>query len=55
MAINIADLVKMKKQLNIYKDFKEQENKKYEEIENTLTELNSKFSQMQERYIPVNI
>ena len=55
MGLNIADLIKMKKQLNIYKDFKEKENKKYEEIENSLADLNYKFNIIQDRYIPVNV
>lgn len=45
----------MKKQLNIYKDYKEKENKKYEEIENSLADLNYKFNIIQDRYIPLNV
>lgn len=55
LGINIADLVNMKKQLNIYKDYKEKENKKYEEIENSLADLNYKFNIIQDRYIPLNV
>ena len=55
MAVNIADVIKKKKQLNIYKDFKEKENQKYEDIENTLAELQFKYDKIQERYIPINL
>lgn len=55
MAVNIANIIKIKKQLNIYKDFKEKENQKYEDIENTLAELQFKYDKIQERYIPINL
>ena len=55
MGINIANLAKIKKQLNIYKDFKEKENKKFDEIESTLAELRFSYNELQERYIPLNL
>ena len=55
MAVNITNIIKIKKQLNIYKDFKEKENQKYEDIENTLAELQFKYNKIQERYIPINL
>ena len=55
MGVNIANLAKIKKQLNIYKDFKEKENKKFDEIESTLAELRFSYNKLQERYIPLNL
>ena len=55
MGVNIANLVKIKKQLNIYKDYKERENEKYEEIENSLAELQTTYSKLNQRYIPKNL
>lgn len=55
MGINIANIIKIKKQLEVYKDFKEQENQKYEDIENTLAELQFKYNKLEERYIPINL
>ena len=50
--LNIKNLLKIKKQLNIYKDYKERENTKFEEIQNTLAELQLTYNKLQERYIP---
>lgn len=55
LGINVANLVKIKKELNKYKDYKEIENAKYEEISNCLEELNSLYKQNEERYIPINL
>ena len=53
--VNIANLVKIKKQLGIYRDYKEREIKKYDEIENTLADLELKYKKLNERYIPRNL
>ena len=53
--LNIKNLLKIKKQLNIYKDYKERENTKFEEIQNTLAELQLTYNKLQERYIPKNL
>jgi len=55
MGINIANLAKIKKQLNIYRDYKKKENAKYDEIENSLAELNLICNKINRRYIPSNL
>jgi len=55
MGINIANLAKIKKQLNIYRDYKEKENAKFDEIENSLAELQFTYQKINQRYIPSNL
>ena len=55
MGVNIANLAKIKKQMNIYKEYKERENAKYEEIENSLAELRLTCDKINRRYIPSNL
>ena len=55
MGVNIANFMKIKDQLKKYKNFKEVENKKYDEVESALAELQFKYNKIQRRYIPKNV
>lgn len=55
MGINIANLAKIKKQMKIYQEYKEKEVAKYDEIENSLAELQFTYNKINQRYIPSNL
>ena len=55
MAVEIANFRQIKKHLQVFGDMKKKENLKYKEIEKELADLNVKFNNLHDRYIPKNL
>ena len=55
MGVQIANIKQLKKHLEKFGNMKKKENLKYQEIENELAELNVKFNNLHDRYIPKNL
>lgn len=55
MGVQIANFKQLKKQLQVYGNMKEKENKKYKDIEDTLAQLNVTYNNLHDRYIPLNL
>lgn len=55
LAVNCVRLANWKKQTKLYQEKKEQESKKYEEMDLELANLRNIYNKIQDRYIPPNI
>jgi len=55
LAVNCVRLANWKKQAKLYQEKKEQESKKYEEMDLELANLRNIYNKIQDRYIPPNI
>ena len=55
MGIEIANFRKLKQHLQVFGNMKRKENLKYKEIEKELANLNVKFNNLHDRYIPKNL